>query len=306
MAFKLQPLALHSVEGDFLNVYAKVIKNNLQHASADPKRVLHLRASQLPFCPHNFFNTYARQGMVQPMDFLFTYYVSVGTVVHEVVQTYLGQTGRFLADWECPECGKWHRLTRQPNCCGTHSKYHEVSIDYKGVQGHIDAIFIDKDGRYWILDFKTSSLAGAPKKKTNPGVAYIEQIETYAYFLWKQYGIKVHGVMLCFIPRDNPTKPVIYARKMKKLDFTAVKERFTEYRKAHKKALDVLTKADVADLVNTYGACTNPWCDVCSKAKTKKDRKKLLLAARAIGKKNKTVPIRKMAEKAAAKRSKNV
>lgn len=298
MAFKLQPLAVHSVDADFLRVFNTVLKNNKTHSTRDPQRVLSLRASQLPFCPFGFFYQHAKNGMTQSLDLLGAFFTSVGTTVHEVMQTYLGQTDRFLADWECPECGKWHRLTTQPNCCGTYSKYHEVCIDYKGVQGHIDAIFIDRNGNYWILDFKTSSLAGAPKKKTNPGVAYIEQIETYAYFIKKQYGIRVKGVMLCFIPRDNPTRPILYTRAIKKLDLDNVKERFKGYKRAHKMAIRAETKEDLEELVENFGPCTNPYCEICRKTHGKKARLKVMVDAMKIGQKKKYVPIIGMAERA--------
>lgn len=298
MAFKLKPLVSHSVGADFLQVFNKTMRNNKTHETGDPGRVLSLRASQLPFCPFDFFVKHAMNGMKRSMDMRMAYYVSVGTTVHTVMQTYLGQTSRFLADWKCPECGKWHRLCKQPNCCGTPSDYHEISINYKGVKGHIDAVFIDEHGNYWILDFKTSSLAGAPKKLVNPGVSYIEQIETYAFFIKRQHKITVKGVMLCFIPRDNPAKPVIWSRTMKKSHYAIVKARFKQYRRAHRDALDLATKDDIRDLVANYEPCTNPFCEVCPKVHGKAARRLVMLNAFKAGKANGHVPIRKMAEKA--------
>jgi hypothetical protein len=227
------------------------------------------------------------------MDMRMAYYVSVGTTVHEVMQRYLGRTDQFLADWKCPKCGKWHRQTTQPKCCDVFSEYHELSIKNKYIVGHIDAVYIDARGKYWILDFKTTSLAGAPKKEKDPGQSYIDQIESYAWSVWKQYKIKVEGVMLVFLPRDNPFKPAIYVKPLKfDFDMDRIKRKLKGYYRIHRHAIEASTKAEVLELLE-YGRCKDPWCNVCSnrELKSKKALKSALLEAYKVGKASDRLPI---------------
>lgn len=228
----------------------------------DASRIKFLRPSQLPFCAAGFYINHAQLGMVSTMDFMGEFYTKVGTAVHEVMQKFLSPSGKFLADWHCRICGRKRKTSTRSECCDFTMDYHELLIDYKGVVGHIDAVFKDKKGRYWILDFKTCSVSGAPYKQKRPGAAYIEQVETYAYMLWKQYGIRVEGVMLMFIPRDNPTSPTVWVDVLDKLDFKRVGKRIKTYKRMHRDALRAETLKDALALAD-YGKCKNEWCRVC-------------------------------------------
>lgn len=290
----LKPSRTHNVGLDFIDVYTKVWKTTVLPSRTDPRRVLTLRASQMPFCPVSFFVQLANSGLYRQLDMAGGYYTSVGTTVHEVMQRYLGTSKRFLADWRCPECGKWRRASHEPYCCDTLSEYHEVLIDYKGLVGHIDGIFRDKQGNYWILDFKTTSTAASKKKKNDPGVAYIEQIESYAYALKYQYGITVKGVILAFVIRDNPAKPVMWAKTVDISDISDIKRRIKTYRRQHAHVIDLETKTEALALLE-YGKCNNPHCEVCSKGR--KEMKQLVLRGYKVAKANNRLPIRAMAER---------
>lgn len=233
-----------------------------------------VRCSQLPFCPLNFFVTHATRGVVSVMDMRGMFYVTIGSGVHEVVQDFLGTSGRFLADWECRVCGKKYHMTTQHECCDFPMKYHEIEVDFKGIVGHIDAIFVDSLGRFWIVDFKTTSVKSAVIKQKTPGHAYVEQVETYALLMKLQYKIKVHGTMLMFIKRDGPAEPVIWSRPIDDADFERIKVRTVKYKKMHRVALNVTTKAEALALLK-YGKCKNPWCRVCLSS----DPKRLVLKA---------------------------
>lgn len=299
MAISIKPMRHHHVAHEFTSLYSKVLKNSRVFSDIDPYRVLTLRASQLPFCPLAFFIERATKGLRGSMDLLGSYYTSVGTAVHEVMQTHLGRTDQFLADWHCPICGKWHRLCTQPNCCDHPSTYHELHIKNKYIVGHIDAIFIDSKGKKWILDFKTTSLAGAPKKKKDPGASYIEQIECYAWSVYKQYKIKVAGTILCFLPRDNPSKPVMYVKPLDfDTDMLRIKSRLKNYYRMHKHAIEAESKSEILELLE-YGRCTNPWCEVC-KSKDFNTKAKLragLLEAYKVAKSADRLPLLTMVEK---------
>lgn len=240
----------------------------------DASRIKFLRPSQMPFCPAGFFVNHATLGMVSTMNFMGSFYTSVGSAVHEVIQRFLAPSGKFLADWKCRICGRHRKLSTKSECCEFTMDYHEVLIDYKGVVGHIDAIFKDKRGKYWILDYKTCTISGAGYKQKSPGAAYIEQVETYALLLWRQYGIRVEGVMLMFLPRDNPLTPTVWIKELDESDFRRVSKRIKRYKVQHKEALAAVTLKEAIALAQ-HGKCKNDWCSVCRSSKPLKDQLKL-------------------------------
>ncbi len=218
-------------------MYATAVSSVVEYDTKDMSRLQTIRASQLPFCPLSYVLSAARGGPNAVMNFHMAYFTSVGTVVHEVMQRYHGKSGQFLADWQCPNCKKWRRMSLRPNCCGVLSDYHEIQIKHKWVVGHIDGVFKDSRGLYWILDYKTTSNAAiAAGKLVNPGRAYTEQVEAYAYSIQEQYGIKIAGVCLMFIIRDNPTTPEIWSKVLTADDYITIGKRLQKYYEQHKKA----------------------------------------------------------------------
>lgn len=271
---------------DLLGVYLRA-QDEVMASKRDATRIKFLRPSQMPFCPAGFFVQHATQGMIATQNMLSAYFTSVGTTVHEVVQRYLSPSGRFLADWRCKICGKWRRMSTKSECCDFTMEYHEVLIDHKGVVGHIDAIFKDSKGRYWILDFKTCTVSGASYKQKSPGAAYKEQVETYALMLYRQYGIKVEGVMLMFIPRDDPTKPSVWVNLIDEKDLKRVAKRVKKYKQQHKEALRAETLEEAIALAE-YGKCTGEWCRICRSGVSLKEQ---LRKAYKTGKKLKHLPL---------------
>jgi hypothetical protein len=268
---------------------------------SDPSRILYLRPSQMPFCAVQFFIQRALNGLNGHLDMAGAYYTSVGTTVHEVLQNFLCRSGRLLADYHCRECGKWHRMSYKYECCDFPTAYHEVLIDYKGIKGHIDAVYKDKKGRLWILDFKTTSIAGAASKKRNPGVVYIEQIETYAVLFELQYGMKIEGIMDAFILRDNPKKdPAVWARPLDDMMRKRVKKRLMKYKKAHRATLDAVSLKDALAL-RQFGKCVNPDCKFCRMSES--TLKNTLVHAYKHAKAGQRLPLRDMAEREIARRA---
>ena len=298
----LKPLSSASIGRDFISVYQKTLKNVILSSKNTPSRVLFLRGSQLPFCPAEFFVTHANRGLNRDLDMAGAFYTSVGTTVHEVMQGYLCTSGRFLADYHCRECGTWHRMSYEHECCDFPTAYHEIEISYKGITGHIDAIYTDSQGRLWILDFKTTSRKSAPNKKKNPGVNYIEQLETYAVIFELQYKKKIEGIMDAFILRDNPKEdPIMYTRILTDERRRVVKTRLMLYKKMHQEALDAATLKEALALIK-YGRCTNPYCKVCG-SDPDVLRNKVKSAYKA-GTAKGNVPIRAMAEREVARQAK--
>jgi len=298
---KIKPLSKELIAKDFVSLYKHVHEDVLMAEKNTPSRVLFLRPSQLPFCVREFFINHARSGLYRYQDLASSYYTSVGHTVHEVMQNYLCRSGRFLADYHCRECGTWHRMSYAHECCDFPTQYHEIEIRYKGITGHIDAIYKDKQGRLWILDFKTTSIKGADKKKTNPGAQYIEQIETYAVLFELQYGLKIEGIMDAFIVRDNPrTDPVVYAKILTDEDRKTIRARLARYKKMHAQVLDVETWKEAKALLE-YDRCKNELCSVCKfDDETILSRMKTAFKA---GKAADNLPIRAMAERHMAARA---
>lgn len=268
---KLKPKS--TIAAELMKVYNDSLDTFLV-SKGDIGRIKSLRPSQLPFCPLNFFCHHATFGALRTMEMTGAFYVTIGTAVHEVLQNYMGKSGRFLANWHCKQCGKQRKVSMQNECCDFPCTYHEIEIRYKGVVGHIDAVFRDRHGNYWIVDFKTTSLAAAKTKLKKPGVAYTEQVEAYALMLWLEHGIKVKGVVLMFVKRDNPKEPVIWEKELGDLDFTSIKKRMAKYKKMHREVLAVETMKEALALA-AYGKCKNPWCKSCrSRVKAKDQIKK--------------------------------
>ncbi len=293
----IKPLGQHTLASDFLRTYKKTVRDTQFMERTSPGRVLSLRPSQMPLCPMKMFVNRATYGMWTPMEFGMAYYTKVGTTVHEILQNFLCQSGRFLANYKCRECHKWYKMSYKWECCGFPCEYHEVDINYKGVVGHIDAIYKDDQGRLWILDFKTTSVAQAPKKKRDPGVVYREQVETYAVLTELQHKIKIAGYSDAFVVRDNPMKqdPVTWCEPLTDKKRKQVRVRLTKYKKMHNAYLEASTKKEALALFD-YGRCADPWCRTCMQ-KDDDRLKKELVRAYEFGKKRGNVPIKAMAER---------
>lgn len=243
MTMVIRPSAALSVQADLQKMYSEAVRSVVEYDIKDMRRLMTIRASQLPFCPLNYVLSAARGGPHAVMSFHMAYFTKVGTVVHEVMQTYHGKSGKFLADWQCPVCKKWRKMSHRPTCCNRLSDYHEIQINHKWVVGHIDGVFQDSQGRYWILDYKTTSNAAVGNGKVqNPGRAYTEQVEAYAWSIREQYGIAITGVCLMFIVRDNPTTPHIWTRELDEKSYRQIGRRLERYSELHKRAYLVYTK----------------------------------------------------------------
>lgn len=260
-----------SGRAEFLSIFKKALEESDHTTPQDLSRLYNLRCSQIPYCPTSVLLNYAMRGTYFTMDMRMSYYVNVGHAVHHVMQTHLAKTGRFIADYECKECGKKYPLSRKYECCDFPTTYEEVSIDYKGIQGHIDGIFVDSMGRVWIVDYKTCSLTGAETKQVNPGANYKRQVRAYAYLLWKQHGIKAVGCMLVFLPRDNPWQPAIWEHKMGPEEYADAKVELLHDRRIHQLTMKARTVEEMVEL--SKNNCDNPYCDNCKRSKS--DTKKL-------------------------------
>lgn len=245
---KISPPSTLGIKAALQKMHAETIKNTIFFQERDLSRLQTIRASQLPFCPLQYTLATAVGGKRQPYNFYTAFFTSVGTTVHEVFQQFHGKSGQFVGNWECPKCKKWKYFSSENVCCNVDSTHHEIKIQHKWVVGHIDNVFRDANGEYWILDYKTTSSARVASVVADPPLVYREQVDTYAYTLEEQYNIKVKGVILVFIVRDNPTALHIWAEELDREYFPTIAKRLEGYYKMHKIAYVASSLNDLRDL----------------------------------------------------------
>ena len=214
----------------------------LSTAKWPERRLPEFRVSSFPYCPLLFSG--------DPGDFEAAYtsafYFEKGTETHSLIQWSMAHSvsaHMMYGHWACSKCDeKEERLvewTTKPDyaCkkCGKKSwKYVEVTVAYKGIEGHVDMILrvpdysqkadskLNKGGigwRYCVIDYKTTSLPEIPKKyqtdwtardkimsKKYPVPANVVQIRSYAALLRRKYKLNVCGTSLAYLDRSGPVR----------------------------------------------------------------------------------------------------
>lgn len=176
-----------------------------------------LRVSALPYC--GLRHVYTR--MIQPIDYTSmgqSYYTTVGTIAHYLVQHSLGYNRRIFGNWVCRQDGCKGRRTFSNNnkcpACKNVMEYKEISLFFKDLYPnirsvHIDGIYRDSKGRFFIIDYKTTNSITAllPDDKTYlPYLSNVAQIKAYSALIELRYNIEISGWILHYIARDNPIK----------------------------------------------------------------------------------------------------
>lgn len=152
---------------DFNKLYSKMLK--YEEPSSYSDRVPEMRASGMPFCPIGFILG-AYDAMVEKSrvdSYLSDFYMSIGTVIHGVVQRWLPRANRriLFGNWYCFSCRTLHPYRLGPvKCCGGDAEYRELNILFPDAPmgGHTDGVLIEKSRkkrkRYgWVLELKSTS-----------------------------------------------------------------------------------------------------------------------------------------------------
>ncbi len=179
-----------------------------------------LHPSSYPFCGLQQAYSEAKDLPPKDFDYFGEYYTSLGTLAHELIQRYMGYQGKVIGYWKCRKCKTLQKNIKPVTCPSNCFKcnhdvfeYEEVGIKYKKyTRGHLDGI-IKILGKYYIIDYKTTS----EKKNTQhrqfknvyPYSKNIAQIKSYIFYVEKQYGIKIAGYFLIYITRDSNVKDFI-------------------------------------------------------------------------------------------------
>jgi hypothetical protein len=261
-------------------VMSKVMEEGLVQEKTDASRVKRLRVSSLPFCGVQWFlDLPTATSKTRSMEAGMKYYVTVGSAVHDVVQTLLAElnlesTGvAVIADWKCRRCLRTKKMQVKPlkcvSCGCLDFKFLEPTVDDGEILGHIDTILeitLTKktkafpEGKFWIvIDYKTSSLkktAAGSRAKTDAQRKLAQakmvssnnrsQIRAYVTLL-KKAGMPVAPfAALIYIPRDNP-----FAFKVHVLSVDYAKESrlIQRYKESHAIALKASTMDDLREMV---------------------------------------------------------
>ena len=179
------------------------------------KRDAELHPSSFPFC--GLRSAYERlirdPDPVINLDFGRDYYLPAGHVFHSAVQKWIGMSGKMIGDWRCYSCKATRTLRAMPEkpCkCGVFDwEYRELGGTWgKNIHWHSDGVFRKNNGKYWIVDYKTTSSYGIDEhrktKSVFPYQANRAQIESYIVMIEENYGIEIEGWLLVYCARDSP------------------------------------------------------------------------------------------------------
>lgn len=232
------------------------------------KRQLELHPSGFPYCAIR--TLYDELQGAPPAyveeSFSGSYFTSVGTLVHSLIQTFMGLGGRVWGHWKCSHkhCSyqDLETLSVYHDCpvCGHNCDYEEIAFKVDNLDGHMDCLFEDKDGDFWIVDYKTTLLLKAQKHAKDglalaSNVTYRSQQRAYCTLAHRKYGkshgIKPKGWILVFLPRDIPFQFVFHGEDVTPDDKRETWERICNDIEAHDIVLDATDFSEIEHLIET-------------------------------------------------------
>lgn len=175
-----------------------------------------LRVSGFPYC--GLKSAYEKMADIknaeQKSAFSKVYYTTVGTAAHTALQRWLGTNGRIWGDWKCYKCKHEVKFSNCRTCpkCKHEMEYEEFTVRaFRNVSGHLDGVYEDSRGKFWVIDYKTSSCKAiyAHRKSPEPFFPYAKnrvQIMSYCGLIEHTYDIKIEGWALLYISRDDPLR----------------------------------------------------------------------------------------------------
>lgn len=187
-----------------------------------------VRPSCLPYCALQHIH-YSQTG--QSIDGETALYTSIGTVVHVVLQRYMGNSGRVWGNWKCNTCGRTVECQTGPQYCNRTVRckngemhYQEFEVKYRHptngqtMSGRIDGV-VEVSNELWVLDYKTTSMRKI-RENAVPFSKNRHQCRVYVALaveqIAKHIGLPLAGYILAYIPRDDPTTSLVKHRRMDK------------------------------------------------------------------------------------------
>ena len=142
--------------------FAKYYRTSMKSELPDlVTRAPALRVSSFPFC--GLRTLYKRlESKTEKFDAGKDFYTSVGTAAHLVFQRFLGNKGKIYGNWKCRDskCGNFEEFSNKAKCpdCGKEREYEEFTVTaFDHVSGHLDGVWKSSEGKYYVIDYKTSS-----------------------------------------------------------------------------------------------------------------------------------------------------
>jgi len=211
---------------------------HLTNTKTVESRPLAFRCSGLPFCHRKFFLDHHFGPLEQNLNYAKEIMTSKGTLIHELVQKWMGRAGILLGWWRCP-LHKIRDARGNPFCdhlvgpnfftrlktkvCPVHGLelvYEEFAFEVEGLSGHCDGIFsFSQEPPFHLLEIKSisSNLASGNgwDKLEEPHANHIVQSNTYASILTlhgatdfknpgKKQKIPIEKVLMAYFWTDKP------------------------------------------------------------------------------------------------------
>lgn len=173
-----------------LKILSSLYRNSLKSPLKDlVVRQERLRVSGFPYCGLKSAFTKMRAKTVgekeEDTNSGKEHFTGTGTNMHLVFQRWMGNTGTVLGNWKCynKDCGHEKRLSRSNKCpkCKSEMEYIEIDVKmFKHVSGHIDGVWRSPEGKYFVIDYKTTST----RMLASPMLPYaknVAQITSYCF-----------------------------------------------------------------------------------------------------------------------------
>jgi len=164
------------------------------------------------------------------------FFCNIGTVVHSVVQKWLGLTAHLYGKWKCPVCNKIKHEGFGPVICEckTLCEYEEYELNYNIITGHCDGLFLINN-KFYVFELKTISTNGinARIREGKPYYYHSNQANMYSLMCQKlKLPYPLIGNVIVYITRDNPFKFKAFAHEG--INLKTVKETLRDYKRATK------------------------------------------------------------------------
>ena len=254
------------------------------------KRPNDFRVSSLPYCGLLHVADSLNKE-IEPNPYAFSFYVELGTTLHSLYQRYAAEASptELIGNWQCnrlldTSTGKHSishtRCTKKYEFCShndakeqhkcPHGKkclpslsYEELTVEYKGLTGHVDLLYKLPNRKYILADIKTTgeflfdSFKSAVKLGYYPSLKYFQQVETYAILIEKLFDIEISSYAIVYMSRTAPSekkiKHRVFARKLTD-DMRMRRKNIVKWQiEHHKQALKVIeqpSKDNMGELWN--------------------------------------------------------
>jgi len=187
------------------------------------------------FCQVFFLMTWI-EDKFEEESFTKDFFCNIGTVVHSVVQKWLGITENLYGKWKCIKCNKIIHEGFGPVICECKNlcEYEEYELSYNILTGHCDGLFLINK-KFYIFELKTISTRGLTERIKERQPYYYHSAQSNMYTLMAQK-IKLPyplvGNVIVYLTRDNPFKFKAFVHEG--IDLNTVKETIRDYKKAIK------------------------------------------------------------------------